>query len=54
MNRDVVEEQRKGSLQILSHQDAFLRTGTFDTSAMLDFLAKAEASSLSNGYTGLR
>ncbi|MGE3776891.1 MAG: MEDS domain-containing protein [Pirellulaceae bacterium] len=51
---DIDEEVRRGALQLLTKQDAYLRTGTFEPAAMIEFLRAAVAEACADGFAGFR
>jgi PAS domain S-box-containing protein len=51
---DVAHEKERGALRILTKAETFLLPGEFHPEAMIDFLRKAEAAALADGFTGFR
>ncbi len=51
---DVRAEVERGALSLLTKRDSYLRSGSFDPDAMIEFLAAATRSALEDGFTALR
>ena len=51
---DVVHERQRGSLRLLTSQDAYLRAGEFVPQAMLALIRQMEIDALADGFSGLR
>jgi signal transduction histidine kinase len=51
---DVGQERQRGALRLLTKADAYLRSGEFDSQAMIDFLRQVENEALADGFSGVR
>jgi hypothetical protein len=51
---DVEQERIRGALQLMTSKDSYLRGGAFVPPAMIDFVRRAEAEALADGFSGLR
>jgi PAS domain S-box-containing protein len=50
----VERERQRGALRFTTPEETFLRTGKFESEAMMDIFHQAEADALANGFTGVR
>jgi MEDS: MEthanogen/methylotroph, DcmR Sensory domain len=51
---DVGRERQRGALRFTTPEETFLRTGKFETEAMMDIFRQAEADVIADGFTGVR
>ncbi|KTC87476.1 MULTISPECIES: MEDS domain-containing protein [Legionella] len=50
---NIVDEQNRGALKILTKRDAYLKSGQIDTQLFMNFLSKVETLALEDGFKGV-